>query len=1700
MKHCQRCVVTVLSSVAGMLLAASAFAADADVTGLVPTIWWDFETQPSASGLATANKGSASISFSNKGNASYAAGVTNGWALNTDGFSPYSAAGGNYSTAGNAFTVSAVMTLGTRANGVTLNVRCETAGKDLVIRRGAEAGSLVIGLGPQKAASTQFLNATFADGDTAFHLVSIVAELSGTSLYVDGLLVTNTTEFSLCSASGCASRMQFGERLSSNQSGEVQYGGLIDDLRIHDAALTPVQMNAIARDVGLRVDPDLIAVVATGGDIVRKDSFSTSWTLDVGEGRSAEAGLVYGTDAALTAPSTNALGTALSAGDHTASLAGLDPGTTYWWKIVASNGVNWAETPIASFRTPYGLESTAFAKRVPITISGYAGTSVLTDFPVLVRLAADSPTGFDYADCATDGSDLRFAKSDGTMLSHEIESWNTNGTSYVWVKVPSLSGTATAFDLFYGADPATLPAVDPTDVWTRYAVVIHGGSGLSDSSPKSLAVANGGGVVATADSGVVGGGIHKASRNSIGLNIPNPIASGTLTDSSQFTLTTWFRYASSGTACMTASKSGWWNSAGFLLICEGGSYMSVAVGGHQGTTGAGALVKNQWNHVAFSYATSGSIASLRTYFEGEVIHSTDSARTPADGGATYWTVGSYANTASDDSFVGDMDEIRLFDGIASADWIKAEYDSVTYPGTFAVLGPVESTDETIPRLGALAMSDENGTATFSVELALPGWGGTVPTDVSVFYGTDGKNWTEISLGSTNEAATLTATASGFEAGVRYVWYAEATATSGGTPKTATSAQRSFVAKAFDPVGYYKSFTATVVYDGESAENVPVPIRISEMGINGFSYDDVTASGFEILDAGGQLLPCEIDTWNTDGESILWTRLPVYENGATVTVRYGAPFANAPLPATNVWAGYAGVWHMNETYDGETAATGLSHDSSGNGLDATPTKGGSGNLAQMVSAPGVVGNARVNATSDTTSGNYLSVPNYDSLALGDTFAVSGWFKATIINGYPRLLSRKTAYNTDNGWELENGNGNAKAFSARGASGDAISLNTPSYDNAWVHIALVYNGTTLSAYANGAPCGSGTITAATDNGKPLSIGNNSNGSERSFPGLYDEIRLLDATPSAAWIAAEYHAMADGGAISFSSVSSSDLSAPVLGIPSVASNSDGSFTISVAVSENIPTTIFCTIDGNDYTMTTTDAALPATYSATVSNLPDGTHAASVHASSASGTTVSAACPTAFHAGALTVTVLANADEGLLSNGVFRISRADADPTGLPALTFDVALSGDGLAAIVDPGVSALTIPAGEGFVDFAITPALTDAVDEDAELLLAVSGTHIGQPSGATMEIVNATFDISVRYVSTTGDDSNPGGTPEKPKKTIGSAVTVLADVDSSKTCTVHVAPGLYPISSPISLTKAIRVLGDDTDPSRVVVSNTASGVTWGVSYRCFELNHSAARISGLTIQKGCTYGSGGNLFINSNGGTVSNCVIQSGLAREASQSGAGANVYVSGPGLVTHCAIFGGKFDQGGTTTGSSSVFLDNVNARLENCLVDGYRDQISAGTRRAAGVTVNKGRIVNCTVVNCYTTAETGGSFSGIRVETSGVATNCVSVKNVDGSQTLRAFLGQGSRTVNCAFDAIAGEAAIPEGMSNAVVGTAEDFFTDYANGDYTPSFSGPLANVGVDYEGMAAVDLAGKKRKAGNHIDIGCYECQKVKGFFILVQ
>ena len=78
----------------------------------------------------------------------------------------------------------------------------------------------------------------------------------------------------------------------------------------------------------------------------------------------------------------------------------------------------------------------AWSYRKPITLNNTG--SAQSDYQVLITLTA---ANFDYSKCKNDGSDIRFAASNGsTPLKYWIEDWNYNGTSKIWVKVDSIPG------------------------------------------------------------------------------------------------------------------------------------------------------------------------------------------------------------------------------------------------------------------------------------------------------------------------------------------------------------------------------------------------------------------------------------------------------------------------------------------------------------------------------------------------------------------------------------------------------------------------------------------------------------------------------------------------------------------------------------------------------------------------------------------------------------------------------------------------------------------------------------------------------------------------------------------------------------------------------------------------------------------------------------------------------------------------------------------------------------------------------------------------------------------------------------------------------------------------------------------------------------------------------------------------------------
>ena len=103
------------------------------------------------------------------------------------------------------------------------------------------------------------------------------------------------------------------------------------------------------------------------------------------------------------------------------------------------------------------------------------GDAVLTNFPVLVRVSPQAIRAFSYAQCAADGSDIRFVSPDGALLDFDLDTWNIAGESAFWVELPRVSATEGAFTMYWGARNAgSLPQASG-NAWSAgdYASVLH---------------------------------------------------------------------------------------------------------------------------------------------------------------------------------------------------------------------------------------------------------------------------------------------------------------------------------------------------------------------------------------------------------------------------------------------------------------------------------------------------------------------------------------------------------------------------------------------------------------------------------------------------------------------------------------------------------------------------------------------------------------------------------------------------------------------------------------------------------------------------------------------------------------------------------------------------------------------------------------------------------------------------------------------------------------------------------------------------------------------------------------------------------------------------------------------------------------------------------------------------------------------------
>ena len=571
--------------------------------------------------------------------------------------------------------------------------------------------------------------------------------------------------------------------------------------------------------------------------------------------------------------------------------------------------------------------------------------------------------------------------------------------------------------------------------------------------------------------------------------------------------------------------------------------------------------------------------------------------------------------------------------------------------------------------------------------------------------------------------------------------------------------------------FAKTFTVTVPAGlaDEPLSDFPLLVRLGS-GIQGFDYADFRQNGADILvtDTEDQPLPHELENWNTNGESRLWVQVPSVAEGTTIRVYYGTDATVDEVDG--MWSGYAGVWHLNEAGDGAVQIL----DSTTNALNGTAQSvslavtnaplGGARRIAQDNNhAPGIVIPATSGAQKDAAD------------QLGTDFHASFWLRSRAGTSdfsdlkWGNIIGRRKGDNgTSWGFAFHGDSndanqskymrvfaGSTKITTTKGTIGEHL---RESASETWKKVDVVWkyasNGNSPIAvvYTNGVPAETVTLPEAVAlQDANIGIGcstqdqygsDNTNKKGRRLNGEMDEVRLRYGASTAARIAAEWRQESGTLSAVCGEVGLVDAGAPTVSAPSIVRNADGTFTVSVVVSENDAASVTCLVGNAEFAMTSTDATLPKTYAVTPSNLAaNTTFAYAVQAMSTGGDTLNRSGAETFYTGDLAVAKVQDGDEDGLVPGVFRISRAANDALALPVSFTLGGTAVEGRSYRTMPRTA--TIPAGAAYVDVEILPLIDPGIETAATVSLALApGLYgiSGTDGSATLSIENLTLDAS------------------------------------------------------------------------------------------------------------------------------------------------------------------------------------------------------------------------------------------------------------------------------------------------------------------------------------------------------------------------
>lgn len=387
------------------------------------------------------------------------------------------------------------------------------------------------------------------------------------------------------------------------------------------------------------------------------------------------------------------------------------PSGNLMFRFRATNAFGSAWSTVGTLSADRALAT--WARTALITASGYTAGETLAGFPLLVRLNATAVPGFSYAQMlSSGGADLVFTSEDGTQVyDHEIETWDPSGTSFIWVRVPSLTAQS-KLRVWWGKSGESTPSsAARAATWSSgFGGVWHLNQSLgfqTDSSPNALP----GTSTAMADAST--SVIPKAATlngTSSTVTIPN----ATALNPSFISVEAWINTTSNFTGTYSIfSKDKTSTTAGrvwqFRVNAGKVEFIPFNANANANVLSTASVNDGQFHHVCATWDG----ATARVYVDGIQSGSAAFSGSLRTGQANAAFIGRM-ETNTPNFFPGTIDEVRLSNSARSANWIKASHDNQRPASTFLTSTPAVAPDLDgdrltdaweVSRLGAINVSN-----------------------------------------------------------------------------------------------------------------------------------------------------------------------------------------------------------------------------------------------------------------------------------------------------------------------------------------------------------------------------------------------------------------------------------------------------------------------------------------------------------------------------------------------------------------------------------------------------------------------------------------------------------------------------------------------------------------------------------------------------------------------------------------------------------------------------------------------------------------------------------------------------------------------------------------------------------------------------------------------------------------------------------